>query len=108
MTTEVSTSTTPTIRKDLGAHIQEVFEGTEPGSFLTAAQIGNVRTSVYGDNKPSVGAIVARLFPQSGVCTVPGVRPTSHPETGAKGAMSVSEFIVNGVRFQTGPVVPQV
>lgn len=95
-------------RRDLGQHITEVFADLEVGAFLTAAQIGNGTSSVYGESKPSTGAIIARLFPNSGTCTLPGVRPDFHPETGARGAMKVAEFTVNGERWQTGPVVPQV
>jgi hypothetical protein len=100
------TTATVSTRKDLGAHIVEAFADLEVGQFMTCAQIGNVSTTVYGDEKPSVGAIVARLFPASGTCTVPGIRPCLSPDNGARGAVKVVEFTVDGQRWQTGPVNP--
>lgn len=98
---------TTTLRKDLGAHIVEAFgDGIQVGQFLTCAEIGNVQSTIYGDEKPSVGAIVARLFPVSGTCTVPGIRPCLSPKNGARGAMKVVEFEIDGERWQTGPVEP--
>lgn len=94
-------------RRDLGAHITEVFYGMQVGEFLTAAQISNVCTTEYGSEvKPSTGAIVARLFPASGVCTLAGVRPAFHPTTNARGAMKVVTFEVGGLVWETAPVRP--
>ena len=108
MSVDTATVLIPTSRRDLGAHITEAFADLPVGAFMTASQIANVSTTVYGDMKPSTGAIIARLFTGSGVCTVPGVRPDLHPETGARGATRVVEFIVDGQRWHTAPVVPTV
>lgn len=106
MSSVLTPAQTRTARRDLTAHITNAFDGLQVGDFLTCAQIGNVESVEYGSDKPSIGAIVARLFPENGNCTVPGIRPCLHPETGARGAMKVSEFEIDGVRWQTGPVFP--
>lgn len=76
-------------RKDIGKHIAEAFAGAESGAFLTIAQIRSHKSEEYGDNPPSAGAISARLFPQSGKCTVEGVEPGQNSE-GRKGATKVA------------------
>jgi hypothetical protein len=72
-------------RRDIGKHIAEAFAGVQSGAFLTVAEIRNHRSDEYGDNPPSAGAISARLFPQSGKCTVEGIEPGQN-EKGNKGA----------------------
>jgi len=72
-------------RRDIGKHIAEAFEGAESGAFLTVAEIRNHKSSEYGDNPPSAGAISARLFPASGKCTVEGITPGQN-DKGNKGA----------------------
>lgn len=76
-------------RKDIGKHIAEAFGSVEPGTFLTIAQIRSHKSEEYGDNPPSAGAISARLFPQSGKCTVEGVEPGQNSD-GRKGATKVA------------------
>ena len=76
-------------RKDIGKHIAEAFAEVEGGTFLTIAQIRSHKSEEYGDNPPSAGAISARLFPQSGKCTVEGVEPGQNSD-GRKGATKVA------------------
>jgi hypothetical protein len=72
-------------RRDIAKHIVAAFEGVDEGTFLTVAEIRNIKSEEYGDNPPSAGAISARLFPASGKCTVEGVVPDTN-EKGKKGA----------------------
>jgi hypothetical protein len=91
---------------NLEQHLAEVFAEMPVGSFLTTRQITGTPSSVYPDPKivrQSDGAVNARLFPASGVSTLPGVRATVHPVTGVRGAMKVVTFDVDGVRWETGP-----
>lgn len=80
------------VRRDIGAHIKSAFEGKPSGTFLTIAEIVNHESSEYGGSnpKPSPGAVSARLFPKSGNCTIPDVRPEGEPEgREKKGAVKV-------------------
>lgn len=72
-------------RRDIGKHIGEAFASVESGGFLTVAEIRNHKSEEYGDNPPSAGAISARLFPQSGKCTIEGIVPGTN-DKGNKGA----------------------
>lgn len=71
-------------RRDIKKHILEAFENVKTGDFLTVAEIRSFKSSEYGDEQPSSGAISARLFPNSGKVTVPGITPGEHD--GKKGA----------------------
>ncbi len=65
-------------RRDIGAHIRAAFEGVEVGAFLTVGEIVKFVSSEYPEgpeNRPSQGAVAARLFPKSGNCTIEGIRP---------------------------------
>lgn len=73
------------VRRDIGKHISEAFEGVESGTFLTVAEIRKHESSEYGKNSPSAGAISARLFPASGKCTIEGITP-GQGDKGNKGA----------------------
>lgn len=75
-------------RHDIGEHIRQAFEGQASGTFLTVAEIRNFKSSEYGDNPPSAGAISARLFPHSGKCTLDFVKP-GQAEDGRRGATKV-------------------
>lgn len=77
-------------RRDLGKHIEEAFANVEDGAFLSVADIRKFRSSEYGDEQPSAGAISARLFPSSGTCTIPGITPGTGGEKGTKGAFKGS------------------
>lgn len=72
-------------RHDIGEHIRQAFEGQESGTFLTVAEIRNFKSTEYGDTPPSAGAISARLFPQSGKCTLDFVTPGQN-DKGNRGA----------------------
>lgn len=71
-------------RRDIAKHIAEAFESKASGDFLTIAEIRTSKSTEYGDDLPSAGAISARLFPQSGKCTIEGVTPVE--QGGKKGA----------------------
>lgn len=53
-------------RRDVAAHIREVFEAKGQGEFLTISQIAGASSSVYGDDHPSSGAVNNRIFPPNG------------------------------------------
>lgn len=72
-------------RHDIGEHIKQAFENVASGTFLTIAEIRNAKSTEYGDNPPSAGAISARLFPQSGNCSLDFVTPGQN-EKGNRGA----------------------
>lgn len=76
-------------RRDIGKHIAEAFADQPVGTFLTVAEIRKFKSTEYGDNPPSAGAISARLFPTSGKCTVEGVEPGQN-EKSNKGAKKVA------------------
>lgn len=76
-------------RRDVGAHILSAFADEEEGKFLTVAEIRSHKSAEYGDSQPSAGAISARLFPNSGHCTVPGITPGQN-EKGTRGAQKTA------------------
>jgi hypothetical protein len=51
-------------RRDIEKHLIQVFEGLEDGSFLTVNEIAKAASTEYGDDRPSAGAVSARLFPK--------------------------------------------
>jgi hypothetical protein len=61
------------IRRDIGKHVQYVFAALPAGTFLTINEIRKIGSPEYGDSAPSAGAISARLFPASGIMTIPGI-----------------------------------
>lgn len=73
-------------RRDVAKHILEAFEDAENGAFLTVAQIVNNKSSEYGDDKPSAGAVSARLFPKDKPCNIEGVTPGNGPDGKSRGA----------------------
>jgi hypothetical protein len=59
-----------TVRRSVGAHIESVFADATPGTFRTFTEIANVRSEVYGDDRPSAGAVAAhadRIGDESGL-----------------------------------------
>jgi hypothetical protein len=77
-------------RRNIAAHIQSAFAEVETDTFLTVAQIAAHKSEEYGDDKPSPGAISARLFPASGKCTVEGIEPGTGGEKNQRGARKVA------------------
>lgn len=51
-------------RRDVEKHMQQVFADREPGTFLTVNEIAKEASTEYGDDRPSAGAVSARLFPK--------------------------------------------
>lgn len=51
-------------RRDIEKHLIQVFEGLEVGDFLTVNEIAKQASTEYGDDRPSAGAVSARLFPK--------------------------------------------
>lgn len=80
-------------RRNIGKHILEAFADLEEGTFLSIAQIRQHKSSEYGDDLPSAGAISARLFPDNdgSKCSLikDGVQPGTD-EKGKKGARKVA------------------
>jgi hypothetical protein len=51
-------------RRDIEKHLVQVFADLEVGSFLTINEIAKASSTEYGDDRPSAGAVSARLFPK--------------------------------------------
>lgn len=51
-------------RRDIEVHMNQVFSDLEVGAFLTINEIAKLASTEYGDDRPSAGAISARLFPK--------------------------------------------
>lgn len=51
-------------RRDIEKHLMQVFAEEEVGTFLTVNEIAKKATAEYGDERPSAGAVSARLFPK--------------------------------------------
>jgi hypothetical protein len=49
------------VRRSIGAHVAQVFEGRPSGSALKVSEVANLRSEEYGDSKPSSGAIAAHF-----------------------------------------------
>ncbi len=73
-------------RRDIAKHILEAFGDAESGTFKLISEIRKFKSTEYGEDLPSAGAISARLFPKSGKCTLVGVSPATD-EKGNKGAV---------------------
>lgn len=72
---------------DIAAHVVEALSQND-GDFMTVADIRNTVTDAYpGDQRPSAGAISARLFPRDGGdCTIDGVTPVPATKDAPNGA----------------------
>lgn len=70
------------VRRDVGKHITEAFAEHPSGHVLKVSEIANFKSTEYGDDKPSQGAVSARLFPTSGKCTVEGIEPIAKDADG--------------------------
>lgn len=51
-------------RRDIEKHLTQVFAELEVGAFLTVNEIAKASSTEYGDDRPSAGAVSARLFPK--------------------------------------------
>lgn len=51
-------------RRGIEKHLQQVFADLPVGSFLTVNEIAKAASTEYGDDRPSAGAVSARLFPK--------------------------------------------
>lgn len=51
-------------RRDIEKHLVQVFADLEVGAFLTVNEIAKAASTEYGDDRPSAGAVSARLFPK--------------------------------------------
>lgn len=72
-------------RRDVAAHILNAFKDKPAGTFLSISEIVNTPSEEYGEDKPSAGAVSARLFPGEGKeSNVEGVTPAV--QDGKKGA----------------------
>lgn len=77
-------------RRDIGKHIAEAFAGADSGTFMSVAEIAKFKSTEYGEDSPSQGAISARLFPESGKLTVEGITAVGkgdHDGKNPKGAV---------------------
>lgn len=77
-------------RRDVIRHIKEAFADQPVGAFLTIGEISKFRSNEYGDDRPSPGAISARLFPSGKpALEVDGIRGTAE-EGRPRGATKVA------------------
>jgi hypothetical protein len=51
-------------RRDIEKHLAQVFADLDAGAFLTVNEIAKAASTEYGDDRPSAGAVSARLFPK--------------------------------------------
>lgn len=51
-------------RRDIEKHLIQVFENEPAGAVLTVNEIAKRQSTEYGDDRPSAGAVSARLFPK--------------------------------------------
>jgi hypothetical protein len=51
-------------RRDIEKHITQVFENLDSGAFLSIAEISKTASTEYGEDRPSAGAVSARMFPK--------------------------------------------
>lgn len=73
-------------RRSPVAHIEHAFSTVESGTFLTIAEIVAIPSPEYGDERPSSGAIAARLFPKNGSeCVIEGIEAGNNAD-GRQGA----------------------
>lgn len=72
---------------DIAQHIKEALAEREVGEFISIAEIAKFesKNAGYGENRPSAGAISARLFPTCTIEGVEGVLAKDSPQ-GKKGA----------------------
>lgn len=72
-------------RRNIAAHIESAFAGLTSGQFLSIGEIVNHKSDEYGDEKPSQGAVAARLFPggDPAKCNVAGIRAEQRDKKGA-------------------------
>jgi hypothetical protein len=82
------------VRRNIAEHIKQAMDDVPEGEFRTIAQIRAFKSSEYGDESPSAGAISARLFPggDSTKCTLvkQGIPVEPVEADGKKGAKRVS------------------
>lgn len=77
-------------RRDIAAHISEWAASVESGTFGSVQTIANFRSAEYGTDGPSSGAVAARLFPRTGVCTLTdNVSPVESTATSPRGAQVI-------------------
>lgn len=75
---------------NISAHIEQVFEGVESGTFLTEAQIQQTSTSAYPEGTPKGGNVHASLFgspTKVAAWTEKGIIPTKGTGTTPAGAV---------------------
>lgn len=84
-----STRVGPT--RNIATHITEAFSDQPVGTFLKISQIKKFKSSEYGDDSPSAGALSARLFPKGGSMKTPiaGIEPSTNSD-GDRGAVKTA------------------
>jgi len=77
-------------RRDVAKHIEQVFADEEEGTFLTVNEIAKRKSTEYGDDPISAGAISARLFPKGKEPYADNGIAASHPEGKPRGAVKTA------------------
>jgi len=78
-------------RRDIEKHLVQVFADLEVGSFLTVNEIAKASSTEYGDDRPSAGAVSARLFPKGREAyTGNGLEATNPGDGKPRGATKVA------------------
>jgi len=74
-------------RRSTEKHILSAFADLQSGDFLTVNEIANKKSEEYGDDKPSSGAISARLFNSpTAIEGIVAVKAEEHPDGKSRGA----------------------
>lgn len=72
-------------RRDVEKHIQQVFADKPVGTVMTMTEISKARSTEYGDDRPSSGAVSSRLLPKGkDAYDNAGIRGVTEPKRGAE------------------------
>jgi hypothetical protein len=72
-------------RRDVEKHIQQIFADLPVGTVLTMTEISKARSTEYGDDRPSSGAVSSRLLPKGKEAyDNAGIRGVTEPKRGAE------------------------
>lgn len=80
-------------KRNVGNHILEAFEGKPVGTAMTIGEITKFESKEYAGDKPSQGAVSARIWAEGG-CSVSGIEAYMVPQSSGdpkKGARKVAE-----------------
>lgn len=77
-------------RRDIEKHLHQVFADLEIGAFLTVNEIAKASSTEYGEDRPSAGAVSARLFPKGREAYAANGLQATNEEGKVRGATKVA------------------